>query len=562
MQQSQEKTSEQLAQELAAARKRIAELETAETQYRQTQAELKEVGERYHNLFEYAGDAIFIIDPNTLQILDVNASAARRFGYNRDELLRLTIEDIEVFDPADPDQASARESSYGGTIVYECYCRHKRGAQIPVEVSSRLVKYGDREVLLNFVRDVTERRQAQKALRESLDRLDVLRQADIELTLRLDVHYVITMALDAAIRLSTAPAGFIGLAGEDAVRVTYAIGPYAANFVGSYLSPDTGIVGRVIRNRRAEFVINVAADPDHVPTIHKTRAMIAIPLVSHRRFIGILCLETHAPECFTPDTFDFLKLLTGRVAIAIDNADMFEERSQLAQELEAFAHTVAHDLKNPLAGVIGFAGVLVENFKNMTDRDIQRFLVEIIRIGEKMNNITDELLLLASVRELDEVPLEPLDMGQIIYEAQSRLYQIIEEYGAEIVMLPQKWPVAWGYAAWIEEVWANYISNAIKYGGSATAPPRVELGATVQGDGMVSFWVRDNGPGIALEEQARLFNRFARLEGARAKGHGLGLSIVQRIVQKLGGEVDVQSAPGKGSVFSFTLPAADGFTLE
>ena len=86
----------------------------------------------------------------------------------------------------------------------------------------------------------------------------------------------------------------------------------------------------------------------------------------------------------------------------------------------------------------------------------------------------------------------------------------------------------------------------------------MELGATAQPDGMVRFWVRDNGPGLASEDQARLFIPFTRLNQVRAKGHGLGLSIVRRIVEKLGGQVGVEShgLPGQGSSFFFTLPGA------
>jgi signal transduction histidine kinase len=110
-----------------------------------------------------------------------------------------------------------------------------------------------------------------------------------------------------------------------------------------------------------------------------------------------------------------------------------------------------------------------------------------------------------------------------------------------------------GYGPWVEEVWANYVSNAIKYGGT---PPRVEVGATSLPDGMVRFWVRDNGPGIAPENQARLFAEFERLQ-TKAEGHGLGLSIVKRIVQRLGGQVGVESQAGQGSTFSFTLPSEE-----
>jgi signal transduction histidine kinase len=104
-------------------------------------------------------------------------------------------------------------------------------------------------------------------------------------------------------------------------------------------------------------------------------------------------------------------------------------------------------------------------------------------------------------------------------------------------------------------VWSNYVSNAVKYGGR---PPRLELGATQRGDGRVEFWIRDNGNGVTPEEQGRLFAPFTRLHHSDIDGHGLGLSIVQRILDKLGGGVGVasQGLAGQGSVFSFTLREA------
>jgi signal transduction histidine kinase len=137
---------------------------------------------------------------------------------------------------------------------------------------------------------------------------------------------------------------------------------------------------------------------------------------------------------------------------------------------------------------------------------------------------------------------------------------MIQEYQAEI-SLPAKWPLALGHAPWVEEVWANYLSNALKYGGR---PPRLELGAellpNVASSDITSrlacFWVRDNGRGLTSSEQARLFTPFERLSQAQIGGHGLGLSIVKRIVEKLGGTVGVASETGQGSTFFFTLPAS------
>jgi signal transduction histidine kinase len=171
-----------------------------------------------------------------------------------------------------------------------------------------------------------------------------------------------------------------------------------------------------------------------------------------------------------------------------------------------------------------------------------------------MSNIVDELLLLAGVRE-QEAPQEPLAMGAIVSGALQRLSYDIEHAGAEIV-LPEAWPLALGYAPWVEEVWVNYLSNALKYGGT---PPRVELGASgeageAQEARSIRFWVADNGPGLSAADQAKLFAPFERLHQVRIQGHGLGLSIVRRIVEKLGGQAGVESQPGAGSTFYFTLP--------
>lgn len=180
-------------------------------------------------------------------------------------------------------------------------------------------------------------------------------------------------------------------------------------------------------------------------------------------------------------------------------------------------------------------------------------LLKLHQTEHKLNNIINELLLLARVRELAEVTIEPLDMPNIVTEALKRLQDLVESSSAQIVLQDEgTWPIAVGHASWVEEVWANYISNAIKYGGT---PPQITIGSTPEEDGSIRFWVRDNGLGIASEDIPDLFQRFSRLEMIQAEGHGLGLSIVQRIVSRLKGKVSVQSVPGEGSIFSFTLPA-------
>ncbi|MFN2110286.1 MAG: PAS domain S-box protein [Anaerolineae bacterium] len=248
-------------------------------------------------------------------------------------------------------------------------------------------------------------------------------------------------------------------------------------------------------------------------------------------------------------------------------------------ELDAFAHTVAHDLKNPLGLVIGYARFLETAYDTLSPDEIHLSLRTMLRSSEKLDSIIRELLLLAGVRK-EDVASVPLAMAEIVQEAYTRFELMIEETGAHVsIPAPSAWPVALGHAPWVEEVWANYISNALKYGGRPQEgiPPHVELGYTILAENSeldstssieqpvssdpqpaisIRFWVRDNGPGLAPEAQAKLFAPFTRLEQVRAQGHGLGLSIVRRIVEKLGGEVGVESIPGQGSCFYFTLPAA------
>ena len=222
------------------------------------------------------------------------------------------------------------------------------------------------------------------------------------------------------------------------------------------------------------------------------------------------------------------------------------------RDLDAFAHTMAHQIQNLLGHMVGYASYLEMHYGPDMDDEGRDVLYRILRSGNKMSNVVSELLLLAHVNK-EDVPLAPLNMKRIVAEARKRMGFYAEERQAQFTQ-PDDWPDVVGYPAWIEEAWVNYISNALKYGGD---PPVVELGWNQVDEKTIRFWVKDNGQGITEIEQQKLFIPHSRLLKTNVKGEGLGLSIVRRIINKCQGEVGVESVPSKGSAFWFTLPIRD-----
>jgi signal transduction histidine kinase len=228
------------------------------------------------------------------------------------------------------------------------------------------------------------------------------------------------------------------------------------------------------------------------------------------------------------------------------------EKRELLDELDAFAHTVAHDLKNPLATLYGRLGLLEMTIGKTTPEADLKNVAEALTAATRLSTIIDDLLMLAGVRQQHIQPTV-LDTSALVTEALDRLEALLLKTGARINR-PPSWPAAIGFAPWVIHVWSNYISNAAKYAGPAAV---IDLGATPSADGRrVRFWVQDRGPGLDAAAQAALFVPFTRISAIRVKGHGLGLSIVRRIVEKLGGQVGVDSNPGQGARFWFELPAA------
>ncbi|MCB0179987.1 MAG: hybrid sensor histidine kinase/response regulator [Anaerolineae bacterium] len=425
------------------------------------------------------------------------------------------------------------------------------------------------EQVLVKERLIRERHEAILSLQQVNRNLSLLNRVGQELTASLDLQKIATTLLQAVTETIGAEGSSVWLKTDRPEKGLICQAAYHRSHpttpIKLHLRPGQGIAGWVSEQGQSVTITSATDDPRFAPEIDRetkchTESLLAVPISARGTVIGTLEVINKIGGCFNADDRALVETLAASAAIAIDNARLVEAlRHQTAElqarneELDAFAHTVAHDLKTPLGPVIGLADLLARFRATMSEEAVNDSLETIARSSHKMDEIINELLLLATIRDTD-IETEMLDMLSLVAEVRQRLAHIFDQKQVQVI-LPAHWPMAIGYGPWIEEVWANYLSNAIKYGGN---PPRVEIGGKRQTNGMVRYWVRDNGDGLTAAEQARLFTPFTQIKRTKAGGHGLGLSIVHRIIEKLGGEVGIESRgiPGLGCTFYFTLPAA------
>lgn len=298
------------------------------------------------------------------------------------------------------------------------------------------------------------------------------------------------------------------------------------------------------------------------------------PIMAGDRCLGVLGLgRLREGHVFSPLDIERGMRFSRLAAMVIDHAQLHDiaqkeietrkgveeelrqRNRQLAEqnsELDAYAHSVAHDLKNPLTTILGTLRLARGRLHELPQSQLQIMLAMADRNAVKMQEIIEALLLMGSVRKESDLKLQTLDMGTIVKEVLQRLDAQVRESDATITYTDQWLPVL-GMRAWVEQVLINYLSNALKYGGE---PPRIDIFCEETSNGMVRYCVADRGPGVKSEDIPELFEAYERLGNQSKEGHGVGLSLVKRIVNKLGGEVAYQARVGGGSEFSFELPAA------
>ena len=229
-----------------------------------------------------------------------------------------------------------------------------------------------------------------------------------------------------------------------------------------------------------------------------------------------------------------------------------EDLRRANADLEQFAYSASHDLQEPLRQVAVYSQLLEKKHAKQLDGKASQYLNYCVEGAQRMEMLIRDLLAYSQAGRASDSPGDSVNIREVIEIVKKNLSTTIEETQAEISMSPL--PVVRGDSVPLVHLFQNLLSNALKY--RSERKPRIRIAATQDGD-QWRFTVEDNGIGIAKEFHAQVFGIFKRLhDRAEYPGTGIGLAICQKIVEKHGGKIWVESELGRGSVFTFTLPGA------
>lgn len=326
---------------------------------------------------------------------------------------------------------------------------------------------------------------------------------------------------------------------------------------------NSSMIGWCISHKKARVALDVGEDAVRFrnPNLPLTRSEIALPLIAHGEVIGAMTIQSQLPSAFSRMDVTVLQTMADQIANAIENARLFAERTSLINELgaqnaelERFTYTVSHDLRSPLVTIRGFLGYVRQD---AASGDLSRFDKDITRIAnavDKMQELLNDLLELSRIGRIINPP-EAIPFERIVKESIELISGLIEAGNVE-VKIQNDLPIIHGDRTRLVEVMQNLISNAIKFMGNQDAP-YIEIGTTgTDEEGKPVFYVRDNGIGIEAQFHERIFGLFNRLD-PNVDGTGIGLSLVRRIIEVHQGKIWVESQPGQGTTFLFTLPLAE-----
>jgi signal transduction histidine kinase len=326
----------------------------------------------------------------------------------------------------------------------------------------------------------------------------------------------------------------------------------------------SGIVGRVLRTAKPEFVRDVKTDPDFVSFADvEPEVQMVVPLLRANQPIGVLVLESHIPGLLDDGDFEFIQRLVEHAAVAIENARLLQEVEDANRSKTEFISFVAHELKNPMTSIRGYTDLLKGGQVGEMN-DVQgQFLGTIRSNVDRMTRLVSDLADVARI-EAGQLRLErsPIAVRGVVDETLRGLEAQIRDKNQELIVeLDHDLPPILADHTRMVQVLTNLVSNAHKYTpdggkiwvGAVVEDVQTEEGVTIP---MVRHWVRDTGIGMAPEEMEQLFTKFFRTQRGKdmAQGTGLGLNITKNLIERHDGMIWVESEVGQGTTFHYAIP--------
>jgi len=487
--------------------------------------------ERFAALVNLSTDAVIVVDRDSLRIIDVNEAACRLYRCSREALLARGPHQNR------PSMSIAElEALYDETIARApevLYTEHDGiradGTRFLGETHRLAVRSGERWVILATVRDISQRKRAETEIRERVTELELLRQAhnaavdaimiaDPETLDYLDVNH-------AAVKL-------LGVSREDLL---------AGGVEASYYSTSGEPFQAERFKKGCRYVISRSPE-----------AVIDERTVNPKGLDGRDTVIEFSRRAVNVDgrwvIVTLMRDITASRRAEEEIRQRVAELTRSNQELEQFAYVTSHDLSEPLRMVASYTQLLRKRYGDKFDEDGREFMGYVVDGAQRMKQLIDDLLTYSRAGRTN-AQMRPLSLERALDDALANLSHAIERTGATIERDPLPELVA--EKAGMIQLFQNLIGNAIKFHGDAA--PVVRIGASQTHDAW-TFTVTDNGIGIAPEYFQRIFVIFQRLHGrTKYEGTGIGLSICKKIVERHGGAITVDSEPGKGTTFRFTL---------